>query len=563
MAFTVEIAILVGALALTWRYFGSYMAAVYEGRVHFLRWLERPIYRMLSVSESSEQSWRRYLFSLLVFSAVSVAVTFAILVTQGYLPLNPQHLGNVTPALAFNTAVSFVTNTDWQNYAGETTMSYLSQMGALAVQNFVSASVGIAVAIAMVRGFSRKGASSIGNFWVDTVRGILYILLPVSVVMTVVFVWQGAPQTFLGPASVHNVLNGVSQVIPRGPVASQEVIKQFGTNGGGFFNANGAHPYENPTGLTNILSIYLILTIPVALTYTFGKMVGSIREGVGILVAMLALFAATFAFTLVAENGGNPAVAAGGITAVHHGNMVGKEARFGTGNSVLYNVTSTETSTGSVNSSADSYTAVGGLGMMAGMMYGEVSPGGVGSGLYTMLIFAVLTVFISGLMVGRTPEYLRKKIQRTEILWASIGVLVMPITVLILTAITVAIPAGRAATLNAGPHGFSEILYAFTSQGNNNGSAFAGLSSNTDFFNIAGAIAMLLGRFGVMVPVLALGGSLAQKEEVPVTAGTFRTATPMFTGLLVGVILLVGALNFFPAVALGPVAEALVHGRFF
>ncbi len=563
MAFTVEIAILVGALALTWRYFGSYMAAVYEGRVHFLRWLERPIYRMLSVSESSEQSWRRYLFSLLVFSAVSVAVTFAILVTQGYLPLNPQHLGNVTPALAFNTAVSFVTNTDWQNYAGETTMSYLSQMGALAVQNFVSASVGIAVAIAMVRGFSRKGASSIGNFWVDTVRGILYILLPVSVVMTVVFVWQGAPQTFLGPASVHNVLNGVSQVIPRGPVASQEVIKQFGTNGGGFFNANGAHPYENPTGLTNILSIYLILTIPVALTYTFGKMVGSIREGVGILVAMLALFAATFAFTLVAENGGNPAVAAGGITAVHHGNMVGKEARFGTGNSVLYNVTSTETSTGSVNSSADSYTAVGGLGMMAGMMYGEVSPGGVGSGLYTMLIFAVLTVFISGLMVGRTPEYLRKKIQRTEILWASIGVLVMPITVLILTAVTVAIPAGRAATLNAGPHGFSEILYAFTSQGNNNGSAFAGLSSNTDFFNIAGAVAMLLGRFGVMVPVLALSGSLAQKEEVPVTAGTFRTATPMFTGLLVGVILLVGALNFFPAVALGPVAEALVHGRFF
>ena len=563
MAFTVEIALLVGALALTWRYFGSYMAAVYEGRVHFLRWLERPIYRMLSVSESSEQSWRRYLFSLLVFSVVSIAVTFAILVTQGYLPLNPQHLGNVTPALAFNTAVSFVTNTDWQNYAGETTMSYLSQMGALAVQNFVSASVGIAVAIAMVRGFSRKGASSIGNFWVDTVRGVLYILLPVSVVMTLIFVWQGAPETFLGPASIHNVLNGVSQVIPRGPVASQEAIKQFGTNGGGFFNANGAHPYENPTGLTNILSIYLILTIPVALTYTFGKMVGSIREGVGILVAMLALFAATFAFTLVAENGGNPAVAAGGITAVHHGNMVGKEARFGTGNSVLYNVTSTETSTGSVNSSADSYTAVGGLGMMAGMMYGEVSPGGVGSGLYTMLIFAVLTVFISGLMVGRTPEYLRKKIQRTEILWASIGVLVMPITVLILTAITVAIPAGRAATLNAGPHGFSEILYAFTSQGNNNGSAFAGLSSNTDFFNIAGVVAMLLGRFGVMVPVLALGGSLAQKEEVPVTAGTFRTATPMFTGLLVGVILLVGALNFFPAVALGPVAEALVHGRFF
>ena len=563
MGLALTLLTLVVALAITWRLLGSYMAALFDGRLHFLSAIERPVYRLLGTDPSHEQSWKRYAGALVVFSAVSLAITYAVLRLQGHLPLNPQHLRGVAPVLSFNTAVSFVTNTNWQNYAGETTMSYLSQMGALAVQNFVSASVGIAVAIAMVRGFSRKGASSIGNFWVDTVRGILYILLPVSVVMTVVFVWQGAPQTFLGPASVHNVLNGVSQVIPRGPVASQEVIKQFGTNGGGFFNANGAHPYENPTGLTNILSIYLILTIPVALTYTFGKMVGSIREGVAILVAMLALFAATFAFTLVAENGGNPAVAAGGITAVHHGNMVGKEARFGTGNSVLYNVTSTETSTGSVNSSADSYTAVGGLGMMAGMMYGEVSPGGVGSGLYTMLIFAVLTVFISGLMVGRTPEYLRKKIQRTEILWASIGVLVMPITVLILTAITVAIPAGRAATLNAGPHGFSEILYAFTSQGNNNGSAFAGLSSNTDFFNIAGAVAMLLGRFGVMVPVLALSGSLAQKEEVPVTAGTFRTATPMFTGLLVGVILLVGALNFFPAVALGPVAEALVHGRFF
>ncbi len=563
MPFIVELAVLIVVLAATWRYLGSYMAAVYEGRVHFLGWIERPIYRALSVSEGSEQSWRRYLLSLLVFSAVSIAVTFAILVTQGYLPLNPQHLGDVTPALAFNTAVSFVTNTDWQNYAGETTMSYLSQMGVLAVQNFVSASVGIAVAIAMVRGFSRKNAASIGNFWVDTVRGILYILLPISLVMAVIFVWQGAPQTFLGPASVHDLLNGAKQVIPRGPVASQEVIKQLGTNGGGFFNANGAHPYENPTGLTNILSIYLILSIPVALTYTFGKMVGSIREGVAILIAMVILFAGTFAFSLAAEHAGNPAVAAGGITVVHHGNMVGKEARFGTGNSVLYNITSTQTSTGSVNSSADSYTAIGGMGMLAGMMYGEVSPGGVGSGLYTVLIFAVLTVFISGLMVGRTPEYLRKKIQRTEILWASIGALVMPITVLILTALTVALPAGRAAVLNSGPHGFSEILYAFTSQSNNNGSAFAGLSSNTDFFNITGAVAMLLGRFGVMIPVLALGGSLAAKDEVPVTAGTFRTATPMFTGLLVGVILLVGALNFFPAVSLGPIAEALVHGRFF
>jgi K+-transporting ATPase ATPase A chain len=380
--------------------------------------------------------------------------------------------------------------------------------------------------------------------------------------MTLVFVWQGAPQTLLGPAHIHNVLNGVHQTILRGPVASQEVIKQFGTNGGGFFNANSAHPFESPTPFTNFLEIVLILSIPVALTYTFGKMVGNIREGVAVLMAMIILFAGTFAFTLAAEKGTNPAIRAAGITSTH-GNMVGKESRLGVSNSALFDITSTQTSTGSVNSSADSYTPIGGLGLLAGMMYGEVSPGGVGSGMYTILIFAILTVFIAGLMVGRTPEYVRKKIQRTEIIWASIGVLVMPITVLVLTAITVAIPEGRAALLNHGPHGFSEILYAFTSQGNNNGSAFAGLGTNTAYFNIMGAIAMLIGRFGVIVPVMALAGSLAAKEEVPITAGTFLTATPMFTGLLVGIVLLVGALNFFPAVALGPIAEAVVHGRFF
>ncbi|MGC9154425.1 MAG: potassium-transporting ATPase subunit KdpA [Ferrimicrobium sp.] len=562
MAFVIEIIVLLVVLGLIWRYLGSYLTAVFTGRVHFLDWIELPLLRLLGIQPGAEQSWRRYLRSLLVFSLVSLVITYLLLALQGHLPLNPEHLGDVTPALAFNTAVSFLTNTNWQNYAGGTTMSYLSQMVALATQNFVSAAVGLAVAIAVIRGFSRKRSSTLGNFWIDTIRGVFYVLLPISIVMTLVFVWQGAPQTLLGPAHIHDVLNGVHQTILRGPVASQEVIKQLGTNGGGFFNANSAHPFENPTGFTNFLEIVLILCIPVALTYTFGKMVGNIKEGVAVLMAMIILFAGTFAFTLAAEKGGNPAVHAAGITSTR-GNMVGKESRFGVDNSVLFNVTSTQTSTGSVNSSADSYTPIGGLGMLAGMMYGEVSPGGIGSGIYTILIFAILTVFIAGLMVGRTPEYVRKKIQKTEIIWASIGVLVMPITVLILTAITVALPDGRAAILNHGPHGFSEILYAFTSQGNNNGSAFAGLSSNTAYFNITGAIAMLIGRFGVIVPVMALAGSLAAKEEVPVTAGTFLTATPMFTGLLVGVILLVGALNFFPAVALGPIAEAVSHGRFF
>ena len=562
MAFVIEIVLLVVVLGLIWRYLGSYLTAVFEGRVHFLDWIEKPLLHLLGITPGAEQSWRRYLRSLLTFSFVSLIITYLLLVLQGHLPLNPQHLADVTPALAFNTAVSFLTNTNWQNYAGGTTMSYLSQMVALATQNFVSAAVGLAVAIAVIRGFARKRSDTLGNFWIDTIRGIFYVLLPISIVMTLIFVWQGSPQTLLGPTHIHDALNGFHQTILRGPVASQEVIKQLGTNGGGFFNANAAHPFENPTGLTNFLEIVLILCIPVALTYTFGKMVGNIKEGVAVLMAMIILFAGTFAFTLAAEKGGNPAIRAAGITSTR-GNMVGKESRFGVDNSVLFNVTSTQTSTGSVDSSADSYTPIGGLGMMAGMMYGEVSPGGIGSGMYTILIFAILTVFIAGLMVGRTPEYVRKKIQRTEIIWASIGVLVMPITVLILAAITVAIPDGRAAVLNHGPHGFSEILYAFTSQANNNGSAFAGLSTNTAYFNITGAIAMLIGRFGVIVPVMALAGSLGAKEEVPVTAGTFLTATPMFTTLLVGIILLVGALNFFPAVALGPVAEAVLHGRFF
>jgi K+-transporting ATPase ATPase A chain len=482
---------------------------------------------------------------------------------QGHLPFNPQHLPAVPPALSWNTAVSFVTNTNWQAYSGETTMSYLSQMGALAVQNFLSAAVGIAVAVALIRGFSRRGSRTIGNFWVDLVRGTIYVLLPIAFALAIVFIAQGALQTLAGPAHVHDALNGVRQVIPRGPVASQESIKQLGTNGGGYFNANGADPFENPTGLTNFLSIALILCIPVALTYTFGKMVGSVRQGAAILGVMAIIFGAWLAIASVSEHQANPAVAAAGMTHQPAGNMEGKEVRFGAASSALYATASTQTSTGSVDSAEDSYTPMGGFALLTGMMLGEVSPGGVGSGLYTILLFAIVTVFLGGLMVGRTPEYLGKKIQAREVKLAAFGVLVMPITVLVLAAIAVSVHAGRIAPLNAGPHGFTEILYAFTSETNNNGSAFAGLSANTAFYNVIGTAGLLLGRFAIMVPVLALAGTLAAKEVVPAGAGTFRTDQPMFMGLLIGVILIVGALTFFPAVSLGPIVEQLSHGKLF
>ncbi len=561
MQAAITIIVLVAALAVAWRFLGDYLAAVYGGRVRWLAPVERLVFRALGVDPTAEQDWKTYAVSLLSFSLVAIFFTYGIERLQGFLPLNPQHLPGVTPALAFNTAISFVTNTNWQNYAGETTMSYLTQMAALTVQMFASAAVGVAVAIALVRGLAARKRETIGNFWVDVVRGTLYVLLPVAAIATVVFVAQGAVQTLAGPAHITDALNRVTQTIPRGPVASQESIKQFGTNGGGFFNANGAHPFENPTAVTNLLSIILILAIPVALTRTFGKMVGSMRQGVAILAVMTVIFAGTLAFTAISESQGNTAVHRAGITAQASGNLVGKETRFGTFDSALYDVTSTQTSTGSVNSAADSYTPLGGLGMLSGMMLGEVSPGGVGSGLYTILLFAILAVFIGGLMVGRTPEYLGKKIQAKEVQLATIGILVMPITVLVLTAIAVETAVGRAAPLNAGPHGFTEILYAFTSQGNNNGSAFAGLSSNTDFYNIAGSIAMLLGRFGVILPTLALAGSLAAKTPVPEGEGTFRTDSPIFGVLLTGVLLIVGGLTFFPALALGPIAEQLAAGR--
>ena len=563
MSFTWTIVALIAVLAIAWRFLGSYMVSVYEGRTKWLAFVERPIYRILGVDAGAEQSWQRYGASMIVFSGIAILVAYVIFRLQGHLPLNPQHLPGVTPALSWNTAVSFVTNTNWQAYSGETTMSYLSQMGALAVQNFLSAAVGIAVAVTLIRGFSRKGSKTIGNFWVDLVRGTIYVLLPIAFLAAIVFMAQGALQTLAGPVHVQDVLNGVKQVIPRGPVASQETIKQLGTNGGGFFNANGASPFENPTGLTNFLSFALILCIPVALTYTFGKMVGSVRQGATILAAMAIIFGSWLAIAAVSEHQANPAVAAAGVTYQPTGNMEGKEVRFGDTSSALYATASTQTSTGSVDSAEDSYTPMGGFAVLTGMMLGEVSPGGVGSGLYTILLFAIITVFLGGLMIGRTPEYLGKKIQSREVKLATFGVLVMPVTVLILTGIAVSLHAGRAGPLNSGPHGFSEILYAFTSVTNNNGSAFAGLSANTAFYNNIETIGLLLGRFAIMVPVLALAGTLAAKEVVPTSAGTFRTDKPIFIGLLIGVILIVGALTFFPAVSLGPIVEQLSHGRFF
>ena len=559
MGFWITLLLLIAILALAWRFLGAYMADVYSGKSHWLGWLEHPIYVVLGVDSEAEQSWQRYAGATIVFSALAVLLVYAIQRFQGSLPLNPQHVSGVPPFLAVNTAVSFITNTNWQNYAGESTMSYFTQMAALAVQQFVSAAVGIQVAIALVRGFSRRESTTIGNFWVDLIRGTLYVLLPIAAVVTVIYVGQGAVQTLAGPAHIHNLLNGVSQTIALGPVASMEVIKQLGTNGGGFFNANAAHPFENPTALTNLLSIALVLAIPVSLTYTFGKMVGSVRQGVALLAAMVVLFGALLGFSLWSETGPSPALTAAGVTTQAGGNMEGKEVRLGPATSDLFAIASTSTSTGSVDSALDSYTPIGGGGALAGMMLGEVSPGGVGSGLYTLLLFAVVAVFLGGLMVGRTPEYLGKKIQAREVKLASIGVLMMPITVLALTALAVAIPAGRSAILNLGPHGFSEILYAFTSQTNNNGSAFAGLGGNTPFYNLGGALAMTLGRFGIMVPVLAIAGSLAAKGHVPDTVGTLRTDKPLFVGLLLATVLLVGGLTFLPAISLGPVAEALVH----
>jgi K+-transporting ATPase ATPase A chain len=571
MGFFWTIVVLVVALGISWRYLGSYMAAVFDGRVHFLGWAERPVYKLLGTSPDKEQSWKRYAGSMIVFSGVSILFTYLIVRLQGSLPLNPQHLDAPGNALSWNTAVSFVTNTNWQNYGGESTMSYFSQIGALTVQQFVSPAVGIAVAIALVRGFARKGSPTIGNFWVDITRCMLYILLPVAFIAGIIFVGQGAVQTLSGPAHIHNALNGVSQTIAVGPIGFMEAIKQLGTNGGGFLNANSATPFENPTGLTNWLSIFLLLVIPFSLTYTFGKMVGRIRQGAALLAAMVIILGVWVGFTAYAEHQPNPAVAAAGVHQAagnvagsgQVGNTEGKEVRFGDTTTALFGIASTSTSTGSASASYDSFNPMGGFGLLTGMMLGEVTPGGTGSGLYTILIYAIIAVFIGGLMIGRTPEYLGKKIQAREVKLAGMGALIMPIAVLVAAGIAVSVAEGRAGPLNAGPHGFTEILYALTSQGNNNGSAFGGLTGNTPFYNVIGGILMLVGRFGIMIPALALAGGLAAKNVVPASLGTFRTDNTMFVGLTIGVIVIIGGLTFFPAVALGPIVEQLSHGRFF
>jgi K+-transporting ATPase ATPase A chain len=588
---------LLGALVLAFvilcaRPLGIYMADVMEGKPNFaLRWgapLERWIYRACGIDARSETGWSTYTIGLLVFNLAGAMVVYALQRLQQWLPLNPQHFSAVSADSSFNTAMAFVTNTDWQGYSGESTMGYLTQAAGLAVQNFLSAATGLAVAIVLIRGFIRRSAATIGNFWVDVTRSSLYVLLPLAALLAVALVGQGVIQnvhsyrdattieklTFDNPKTdsegkpllddkgnpVTESVTTQTQTLPMGPVASQEAIKELGTNGGGFFNANSAHPFENPTALSNFMEIAAILLIPLALTYTFGVMVGDRRQGYALMAAMLILFAALAAVAFVSEQGGNPLTAsasvdAGATATQSGGNMEGKETRFGIAASALFATATTGTSTGAVNSAHDSMMPMGGFVPLFLMQLGELTPGGVGTGLYTMLIFAILGVFIAGLMIGRTPEYLGKKIQAREMKLASIFILTTPTVVLIGTAIAVMTEGGRAGALNPGAHGFSEILYAFTSAGNNNGSAFAGISANTVFYNLSLGIVMWVGRFWPIVATLAIAGSLASKKRVPVTEGTMPTHGALFTCLLIGTIVLIGVLNYVPALALGPVVE--------
>jgi len=560
-----QMATLVAAIVVVTRVLGAYLARVFgDGPAPGDRVfgpVERVIYHLTGVDPHREQRWSVYAFSLLAFSAASVLGLYALQRLQGILPGNPNGLGGVHPALAFNTAVSFVTNTNWQNYAGESTMSQLTQMAGLAVQNFVSAAVGLAVAVALIRGLVRRRSSTIGNFWVDLTRGVLRVLLPLSVLAGLFFVSQGMVQNLHGDRTVATVEAG-SQIIPGGPVASQEAIKEVGTNGGGFFNANASHPFENPNGLTNWVELLSILAIPFALTYTFGRLAGDQKQGWVVFAAMFALWVGSVALTTGLEVGGNrrldPAGVAQTATGTQAGgNLEGKEVRFGPAGSAVYAASTTATSTGSVNSFHDSFTPGGGAVLLSNMMLGEVSPGGVGAGLYGMLVFALLAVFIAGLMVGRTPEFLGKKIQAAEMKLAVLYILVVPVTVLGFSAASVLLNTARASILNPGPHGLSEITYAFTSAGNNNGSAFAGLTTNTDWFNTTLGLVMMVGRFLLIVPVLAIAGALAAKRPAPATAGTFPTGTTLFAGLLMGVVLIVVGLTYFPVLALGPLVEHL------
>jgi len=574
---------------------GWYMAQVYEGRPcgldRILSPIERLIYRLCKVDPAEDLNWKRYALGMLLFNAAGMLFLYALQRVQGFLPLNPASLGMVGPDLAFNTAASFASNTNWQSYGGETTLSYLTQMLGLTVQNFVSAATGMAILVALIRGLGRRSAQTIGNFWVDLTKSTLYILLPLSLVWSVTLVSQGLVQTFgayetasLTQSAAYDKpvvdANGrpildeqgqpktesavtTEQLIAVGPAASQIAIKQLGTNGGGFFNVNSAHPFENATPLSNFLEMLAILLIPAALCYTFGMMVGDTRQGWALLAAMTIILVALLSVALWAEQEGNPAVGALGVNQVADGgqaggNMEGKETRFGIVNSVLWASATTAASNGSVNSMHDSYTPLGGLVPLFLMQFGEVVFGGVGSGLYGMIVFAIIAVFIAGLMVGRTPEYLGKKIEPYEMKMASLLILIMPIVVLGFTAIAVVTEAGTSSRLNPGAHGFTEILYAYSSQGNNNGSAFAGLNANTFFYNTTGGLAMLISRFWLAVPTLALAGALARKKVVPAGPGTLATHTPLFVALLIGVVILVGALTFVPALALGPIIEHLL-----
>ncbi len=545
---------------------GRWLAAVAEGRLP--RWMaplvaaEQGLYRLAGVDTSAGMGWRHYATALIAFNALGVVVVYALQRLQGVLPFNPAGLAGVSPDSAFNTAISFVSNTNWQGYSGEATMSHLTQMLALAVQNFLSAATGMVVVIALVRGFVARKAATLGNVWVDLTRTTLYVLLPLSLVFAVVLVSQGVVQNF---SAAHPVatLDGGTQALAMGPVASQEAIKMLGTNGGGFFNANSAHPFENPSALTNFLQLLAIFLIPAALVFMFGRMVGDMRQAWAVLAAMTAIFVVAVVVLTAQEQQGNPVLAALGAdqaaSAIQSGgNMEGKETRFGIAASALFAAITTAASCGAVNAMHDSFTPLGGAVPLVLMQLGEVVFGGVGTGLYSMLVFAILAVFIAGLMIGRTPEYLGKRIETHEMKMTSIAILVTPILVLAGTAVAVLADAGKAGIGNPGAHGFSEILYAFSSAANNNGSAFAGLSANTPFYNTLLAVAMWVGRFGVIVPVLAMAGSLAGKQRMAVTAGTLPTHGPLFVALLIGSVLLVGLLNYVPALALGPVVEHLM-----
>jgi K+-transporting ATPase ATPase A chain len=536
---------------------GAYMTRVFAGERTFLSPVLRPVevllYSVGGISEKSEQHWFTYTVAMLLFHIGGFVILYALMRLQGALPFNPAEMTAVAPDLAFNTAVSFITNTNWQNYGGESTLSYLTQMLGLTHQNYLSAATGIVLAVALIRGFARASARTVGNFWVDITRCTLYVLLPICVVYTLFLVWQGMPQT-LGPYVDAATLEGAKQTIAVGPVASQVAIKMLGTNGGGFFNANAAHPFENPTALSNFVQMLSIFAIGAALTNVFGRMVGNQRQGWAILAAMGVMFLAGVAVCYWAEAHGTDILNSLGLVG---GNMEGKEVRFGIVASALFAVITTAASCGAVNAMHDSFTALGGMIPLINMELGEIVVGGVGAGLYGMLLFVIVTVFIAGLMVGRTPEYVGKKIEACEVKMAMLAILILPLMILGWTAVAVVYPPAVASMANAGPHGFSEVLYAFTSQTANNGSAFAGLTGNTFFYNLTGAVAMFVGRFWMIVPAMAIAGSLAQKKSVAVSLGTFPTTGPLFVGLLVGVILIVGGLTFFPALALGPIAEHL------